>query len=167
MSLADAYDVGMTRMRHATRATCEELAGKIFDLFRGKGASIDLKLGFDDDVRRALIRSVPLLNMTYGQMVQQYKQIFSMVSAPLRGSPMALAALRAFEALPQMETMDLIEVKGLPGLRVEAILNGTAGDFDFFHKLGKEAGLVEVLKNTSTAFFSVLDLQPTLPNPPA
>ena len=93
--------------------------------------------------------------MTYGQMVQQYKQIFSMVSAPLRGSPMALAALRAFEALPQMETMDLIEVKGLPGLRVEAILNGTAGDFDFFHKLGKEAGLVEVLKNTSTAFFSV------------
>ena len=167
MSLADAYDVGMTRMRHATRATCEELAGKIFDLFRGKGASIDLKLGFDADVRRALIRSVPLLNMTYGQMVQQYKQIFSMVSAPLRGSPMALAALRAFEALPQMETMDLIEVKGLPGLRVEAILNGTAGDFDFFHKLGKEAGLVEVLKNTSTAFFSVSDLQPTLPNPPA
>ena len=51
-----------------------------------------------------------------------------------------------------METLDTVEVKGVPGVQLMMVGNTTSGAFDFMGKLVKDVGLVEVLRNTSTEF---------------
>ena len=57
-----------------------------------------------------------------------------------------------------METFDTVEVTGLPGLKVMAVYNTTEGEFQFLTKLGKDAGLPEILQNNSDRTFDIAAL---------
>ena len=51
-----------------------------------------------------------------------------------------------------IETLDTLEITGLPGLQLGLVGNTASGSFEFLSKLAKDAGVVEVLRNTSTMF---------------
>ena len=51
-----------------------------------------------------------------------------------------------------IETLDTLEITGLPGLQLGLVGNTSAGSFEFLSKLAKDAGLVEILRNTSAMF---------------
>ena len=53
-----------------------------------------------------------------------------------------------------METLDTVELKGVPGVQLMMVGNTTSGAFNFLGKLVRDVGLVEVLRNTSTEFYT-------------
>ena len=81
------------------------MAKQVFELF--KGASASVKLVFDDEKRRELFESTPFLNIKYGQVVEMYKVYFSMIPLAMRGSPLALAGLKAFLAMERLSLQDV------------------------------------------------------------
>eukprot|EP00435_Cladocopium_sp_Y103_P063013 s1584_g24.t1 len=61
----------------------------------------------------------------------------------LRGTDIALKSLNIILAMENIETLDTLEITGLPGLQLMAIDNTTAGSFEFLSKLAKDAGQSE------------------------
>eukprot|EP00435_Cladocopium_sp_Y103_P006542 s2117_g2.t1 len=114
---------------------------KLFKLFTG--ASADVKIAFDESVREDLIRSIPFVNMSYGTLVSLYRQIVTQYPAYLRGTDVSLKVLSLILAMETIETLDTLEIKGLPDLQLMAVGNTTSGSFEFLSKLAKDTGLVE------------------------
>lgn len=128
----------------------QAMARKLFSFFTG--ASADVKVAFDESVRQDLIRSMPFVNMSYGTLVSLYRPLVSMYPTHLRGTDIALKTLNIISTMERIETLDTWEITGLPGLQLMAVGNTSSGSFEFLSKLAKDAGVFEVLRNTSTMF---------------
>eukprot|EP00435_Cladocopium_sp_Y103_P034943 s288_g9.t1 len=133
---------------------------KLFSLLTG--ASADVKVAFDDTVRQELIRSMPVLNMKYGTLVAMYKQMVTQFPVAWRGSPIAKKLLDVLHSMESIETLDTVELTGIPDLKVLAVSNSTAGAFEFTAKLLKDAGVEGVLLNTTAPVVIPVTLPPEL-----
>eukprot|EP00438_Fugacium_kawagutii_P019450 Skav230453 [mRNA] locus=scaffold186:16369:19993:+ [translate_table: standard] len=130
--------------------SASEMMDKLWNLFTGASASV--KVVIDDSTREEIFRSLPGMNMTYGTMVAIYRQMVRMYPMALRGSPLAMKSLKFLQDMEKLETLDTVELTGVPGLRAMLVDNTTNGLFQFLGKFSKDIGLIDVLKNTSTMF---------------
>eukprot|EP00438_Fugacium_kawagutii_P019452 Skav230455 [mRNA] locus=scaffold186:20498:24661:+ [translate_table: standard] len=130
--------------------SASEMMDKLWNLFTGASASV--KVVIDDSTREEIFRSLPGMNMTYGTMVAIYRQMVRMYPMALRGSPLAMKSLKFLQDMEKVETLDTVELTGVPGLRAMLVDNTTNGLFQFLGKFSKDIGLIDVLKNTSTLF---------------
>ena len=123
---------------------------KLVEMF--KGASADLRLSYNDTKRRELIGLVPMLNMSYNDLLAQIKSLAA--GHPLlynmSGKPWSEPLADALEAAAyDLDKLESVAVKNLPGMKVTWTFTNVR-PFKVLGSLVQDLGLLELLRPTPT-----------------
>ncbi|CAE7209680.1 unnamed protein product [Symbiodinium pilosum] len=125
-----------------------KLVGTLVQLFAG--GSFDVKVAYDDDMMQDLYHSLPVANLTLTSLQEQYKVLSQHIPQDERGSPAALAAVELIlEAGKALDSMDSVEVKGLPDGIKAVVKFENSKPFQFFLAILEGGGMLDALKGTT------------------